>query len=117
MNYIFKNKSLFVLIFISLIFIGCGYNQTNIQIRDIAYLKFHKSLYKDYRVLINEKYEIYLKSCTLNSDSNSCSDEIENNLYEVSSGNNNIKIYDNEKLILNKNIFIGSSNIVEVNLK
>jgi hypothetical protein len=116
MNCIFKNKFLLVFIFFSLIFIGCGYKQTNTQFRDIAYIKFHKSIDKNYRVMINEKYDIYLKSCSFN-DTNSCHDDLENNLYEVSSGNNNIKVYDNEKLILDKNIFFGSSNTVEVNLK
>lgn len=116
MNYIFKNKIAISSLIISMLTVGCGYKQTTIQSRDMGYIKFNKSTIGDYKVKINEKYEFYLNSCTPNENTNNCQDSTLNKLYEVSSGNTNIKVYDNKnQILLDKDIYIGSNNTVEVN--
>lgn len=117
MIYIFKNK-LILSILLALIFIGCGYKETNTQIRDIAYLKFNKTDTKSYSVIINEKYKFILDACTQDPDTSRCYDNTIDRIYEVNSGNINIKVLDDEKnLIIQKDVFLGSSNTVEINLK
>lgn len=104
MIYMFKNK-LFILFVVGFILGGCGYKQTNTQIRDIAYLKFNKSSSKNYTAVINNKYKIKLDKTT-------------NKLYEIKSGKVALKIYDeNNNLIMKKEFYIGSSNTMEVNLQ
>ena len=116
MNYILKN-SLMILI-ASLFFIGCGYKQTNTQISEVGYIKFEKNSMNRYGVVINDKYTLDLEPCIFNEETKECTDETKNTLYEIKSGNNNLKIYDKNKiLILEKNYYIGSSNTIEVKLK
>lgn len=117
MIYIFKNKLILPILAV-LIFVGCGYKETNIQIRDIGYLKFNKISTKTYTVIVNDKYKFILNSCTQNTDAPGCYDDTINKIYEVSSGNLTIKVLDEKKnLIMQKDIFLGSSNTVEINLK
>jgi len=105
MIYMLKNKVLISLLAASILFIGCGYKQTNTQIRDIAYLKFNKSSSKNYTVIVNDKYKFKL-------------DDTTDKLYEVTSGGVTIKVYDNKNnLIMRKEFYIGSSNTVEVDLQ
>lgn len=116
MTYIFKNK-IVLPILAAIIFIGCGYKETNTQIRDLAYLKFTKSLHANYTIVINEKYEFSLNSCVPNKDTGHCYDDTVNKVFEVSSGNNVVKAYDsNKNLILRKEVYMGSNNTVEINL-
>ncbi|WP_419765303.1 MAG: hypothetical protein ACNI28_02455 [Arcobacter sp.] len=117
MNYIFRNK-LTIILLSTFIFIGCGYKQTNTQIKEIGYLKFIKSPFSKYKILVNEKYEFNLDECIKKDDTGQCHDDTIDKLYETKAGNNIIKVYDrNNNLILQKEVYIGSSNTVEVNLK
>ena len=114
----FKNKKLSVLFVITLFFcsfMGCGYKQLNVQHRDVAYLKFKKSSFNNYSVLINEKYSFQLSSC-VKQEGEECHDTTSNKLYEVTSGNVVIEVTDNRtrKLILRKEMYIGSSNTAEI---
>lgn len=116
MQYIFKNKFriIFLTIF-SLLLIGCSYKETITQSRDIAYLKFNKSSDYKYLVIINDKYNFTLDNCIVN-ENNNCFDE-NNKLFEISSGVSTIKIFDNKKnLIINKEIYVGSNNTMEITL-
>ena len=116
MNYIFRSKTALIILIISIFMVGCGYKQTTTQSRDIGYIKFNKSVMGDYKVVVNGNYEFYLKSCIPAGDTNTCQDDTLNKLYEISSGNSNIKVYDkNNQIILEKDIYIGSNNTVEVN--
>jgi uncharacterized membrane protein len=109
---IYKLKSnIIISILLLLIFSGCGYKQTNTQIRDISFLKFNKSPDKGYKVIINGKYKFKLDSNIIKENN------IVDNLYEVKSGNSIIKVFDTKNnLIIKKEIYIGSSNTLEINL-
>lgn len=114
MNYIFKSNIAIILL-ISIFVSGCGYKETTMQSRDIGFIKFIKSVMGDYKIIVNDNYEFYLKSCIPDVNTNTCQDDTINKLYEVSSGNTNIKIYDNRnQIILNKDFYIGSNNTIEV---
>jgi hypothetical protein len=110
-----KNKVIILLL--SLVVVGCGYRQTNTQIRDIGYLKFNKSVFKSYKVVVNNKYQFKLDACVEQDDKNQCQDNTFNKLYKVSSGNLDVKVYNNDILIMDKEVYVGSSNTVEINLK
>ena len=116
MFYMLKNKV--ILILLIFVFMGCGYRQTNTQIRDVGFLKFNKSVFKNYTVLVNNKYKFKLDACVEKDNKDQCVDTTYNNLYEVSSGNLDVKVYNGQNiLIMEKNIYVGSSNTVEINLK
>lgn len=117
MNYIYKSKITIIVFLISVFIVGCGYKQTITQSRDIGFIKFNKSGIGDYKIVVNDNYKFYLKSCIPDQHTNTCQDDTVYKLYEVSSGNTNIKAYDNDnQIILNKDIYIGSNNTVEVDL-
>jgi len=116
----FKNKNFLLMAVVVIFFfgcVGCGYKQLNIQKRDIAYLKFKKSMYKKYSVLVNKKYVFELGGCEYHGEEkNECQDPTSNKLYEVSSGKILIEVTDNSsgKLILRKELYLGSSNTTEI---
>jgi ribosomal protein S4E len=115
----FKNKLMFIslLLLMGLVFNGCGLKETNTQIRDIAYLKFDKASDKEFKVVINDSKEFKLSKCILNQETGGCQDSNKNNMYEVKSGKVNIKIFDdNNNLIRNKDVYIGSNNTFEIGL-
>ena len=113
----FKSKIAILVLIISTLFIGCGYKTTNTQIRDKAFIKFNKQSSESYNVVVNDKYEFKLDSCIVDQQTGACHDNTKNELYEVKSGNINIKVYNKDKvLILDKNIYVGSNNTVEVDL-
>ena len=107
---------MFVAIMFSLGCIGCGYKQQNIQQRDIAYLKFKKSTFKKYTVLVNKKYGFQLGACENTEEINQCEDPTRNKLYEVTSGKILIEVTDSstDELILRKEMYLGSSNTTEI---
>lgn len=116
MKLMFKNKIL-ICGLILLILSGCSYKETSIQSRDIGYLKFNKSGNSSYIVIINDNYEIKLKNCVQDVNTGTCFDDTKDKLYEISSGNINIKVYDEKKnLIVNKNFYLSSSSTIEVGL-
>ncbi len=106
MNYILKNKIFFLAIVITVsLFSGCGYKQITTQTRDTAFLKFNKSLSKNYIININNKYEFDIRG------------DISNKLYKIKSGKINLKVYnDKHVLLLQKEYYIGSNNTKEVDL-
>jgi Na+-translocating ferredoxin:NAD+ oxidoreductase RnfG subunit len=113
----FKNKITILILIISTLFIGCGYKTTNTQIRDKSFIKFNKKSTESFNVIVNDNYKFELKSCIIDEETNGCYDKTKNELYEVKSGNINIKVYNSDNiLILDKNIFVGSNNTVEVDL-
>ena len=116
MNCMLKNKTILLLLSVVLMS-GCGYRATNTQIRDVAFLKFNKSLFKNYTVIVNDKYQFELDACSEQTPTDECHDNTFNKLYEIRSGNSIVKVLDSDKnLILEKEVYIGSSNTVEVNL-
>ena len=116
MIYMLKNKltlSVLLLIIIS----GCGSKQINTQIRDVAFLKFNKSMFNDYTVIVNNKYKFTLGACIENNNQEQCSNSTDDKLYEITSGNVVVKVLDsNNNLIMEKEMYIGSSNTKEINL-
>jgi len=117
MTCIFKNKVIFIFTLLTILFSGCGYKQTNTQIKDVSFLKFNKSEYKNYTILVNEKHKFNLNACVSKDDNGQCYDDTVNKLYEVKSGNVSIKVLDGKNnLIMKKEMFLGSSNIMEVDL-
>lgn len=111
----FKNK--IILLLVLLVFSGCGYKQTNTQSRDISYLKFTKSITKNYTVVVNDKYEFKLDSCIEKDDNDHCVNSTFNKMYEISGGNSVIKVFDGQNtLIMRKEIYVGTSNTMEINL-
>ena len=117
MIYMLKN-SVFVLLLSVVLFTGCGYKQTNTQIRDIAYLKFNKSSFKNYTVIVNDKYKFKLDGCSKRDINGECRDDTSDKLYEISSGGVTIEVYDDKNnLIMRKEFYIGSSNTMEVDLQ
>jgi hypothetical protein len=71
-------------------------------------------MFKDYTVIINEKFEFKLDACIEQDDNEECHD---NKLYEITSGNSVVKVFDNNNnLIMKKEMYIGSSNTMEINL-
>lgn len=115
MNYMFRNKIILLLVLLS--FVGCGYKQTNTQSRDIGYLKFTKSIAKSYKVVVNDKYEFKLDSCTEKDENEQCANSTFNKMYEIGNGNSFIKVFDSKNnLIMRKEVYIGSSNTVEISL-
>lgn len=116
MNYMLKNK-LIISVLLAMLFVGCGYKQTNTQIRDVSFLKFNKSTFASYIIVVNDKYKFILDSCVKNENTGECNDDTVNKLYEVTSGNIFIKIFDNKNnLIMKKEMYLGSSNTKEINL-
>lgn len=116
MIYMSKNKIIFSILF-SILFLGCGYKQTNTQIRDVSFLKFNKSIFKDYTVIINEKFKFKLDACIQQADTGECRNDTGDKLYEITSGNSVIKVFDNNnKLIMRKEMYLGSSTTMEINL-
>ena len=116
MNYMFKSKLLLILLAL-LVLTGCGYKQTNTQSRDVSYLKFTKSISKNYIVVVNDKYEFKLDSCIEKDANEECVNSTFNKMYEISSGNSFIKVFDGQNnLIMRKEIYVGSSNTMEINL-
>ena len=115
MIYILKNK-IILTILVSILFSGCGYKQTNTQSRDIGFLKFNKSMEKSYKIVVNKKYEFLLDSCLPTQNENQCSDNITNKLYEITSGNVIIEVFENNTLIMKNELYLGSSNTKEINL-
>ena len=110
----FKSKHIIYLLF-ALFLVGCGYKQTNTQMRDTAYLKFHKSDFQVFDVHVNDIYSFKLEACTKNEETGQCVKE--DKVYQVDSGNINIKVYNNNKeLVYQKDMYIGSSNTMEVTL-
>lgn len=109
MNYIYKSS---VALLIALSFFGCGYKQTNVQNKDVGYLKFNRSFDKNYEVVLNDNNQFPLSVCL---DKNNCVPHDE--LYEVKSGKVNIKIYDNKTLIYSQDKFIGQANTIEIDLQ
>jgi len=117
MIYIFKNK-LIVSILAALLFIGCGYKESNAQIRDIGYLKFNKTSTKTYTVMVNNKYKFILDACVEDPNTSTCYDNSIDKLYEVSSGNIIIEVFDEkENLIIHKEAYLGSSNTIVMDIQ
>lgn len=117
MIYMLKNKSVISLLLIIMITSGCGYRQTNTQIRDVAFLKFNKSMFKDYTVIVNDKYKFTLDGCTETNNPEECNDNTDDKLFEITSGNVVVKVLDKENnMIMKKEMYIGSSNTKEINL-
>lgn len=115
MIYMFKNK--IILLLLSLALVGCGYKETTLQSRDVGYLKFKKSASNNYTVVVNDTYTFTLTPCTQKDVNAQCVDETNDNIYEVSSGNIKIKIYNNHNtLIMSKEAYLGSSNTMEIDL-
>lgn len=118
MNYMFKSKAKLILVFVFLFIAGCGYKQTNLQSQDVAYLKFNKSTFQEYTVVVNDKYTFKLDACAQKDNNEQCVSSTYNKLFEVSSGNVVLKVFDsNNNLIMRKEMYIGISNTVEINLK
>ena len=116
MNYIFKNNLLLSLLVIVLL-TSCGYREISTQTRDIAFLKFNKSKYNSYTVVVNNRYTFKLSSCTTDKETHQCHDDIMDKLFEVSSGNIALKILDkDDNLIMDMSMYIGSSSIKEIKL-
>lgn len=112
-----KNKVLALVIINMVVFSGCGYRQITTQQHDIGFLKFTKGSSNAYTVLVNEKHTIDLGSCVKNESTGTCQDLIADSLYEVQSGKTTIGVMDKTgKLILQKEVYVGSSNTVEVSL-
>lgn len=117
MIYMLKNKIAIIFILLTVLFSGCGYKQTNTQIRDVSFLKFNKSMFKDYTVVVNDKYKFKLDACIEQDDTGQCHDNTSDKLYEITSGNSVVKVFDNNNnLIMRKEMYIGSSNTMEINL-
>lgn len=117
MKSMFKNKFILIALVLGFLFVGCGYKTTNTQIRDIGYLKFNKNPNQNFKIIVNEKYTFMLNSCVFNKDTGNCYDDTSNKMYEIESGNINLKVYDsNGTLIMDKEFFVGSNNTIEVNL-
>lgn len=117
MIYIFKNKIL-ISILLAVLFVGCGYKQTNTQIRDNAYIKFHKKSTITYTVVVNDKYKFILDACKEDPNTHRCYDNTIDKVYEVNSGNVVIQVFDEqENLVMRKEVYLGSSNTVEVHLQ
>jgi hypothetical protein len=117
MIYILKNKTIIISLLLTVLFTGCGYKQTNTQIRDVAFLKFTKSLSENYIVVVNDKYKFNIDACIKNANTNECYDTTADKLYEITSGNSVIQVFDNKNnLIIKKEMYIGSSNTKEINL-
>ncbi len=116
MNYIFKNN-LLLLLLVTVLLTSCGYRETNTQTRDIAFLKFNKSKFNSYTVVVNNQYTFKLLSCTTDEETHQCHDDTIDKLFEVSSGNIALKILDkDDHLIMDKSMYIGSSSTKEIAL-
>lgn len=116
MIYMLKSK---ILLFLALItvFTSCGYRETSTQIRDVSFIKFNKSRFNSYTVVVNDTYKFQLSSCNNDKDTNECHDDTVDKLFEISSGNVVVKVLDeNQNLIMEKSMYIGSSSTKEINL-
>ena len=118
MIYMSKNKILTLILF-AILFSGCGgYKQTNTQIRDVSFLKFNKPIFKSYTVLVNGKYKFTLDACTEKDAAGQCQEDTREKLYEITSGKTIIEVFDsNDSLVMKKEMYIGSSNTMEINLQ
>ncbi|MDD2651848.1 MAG: hypothetical protein PHX44_02205 [Sulfurimonas sp.] len=114
----FKNNIKLLTLAIAIFFSGCGYKETTYQTRDVAYLKFEKGAFKNYTVTVNDKYTFKLDSCAKDPEAKEavqCHDS--NNVYEVTSGSVKISVIDDKgNLIMDKTVYIGSTNTVMVEL-
>lgn len=115
MFYLLKNK-LLVISIASLLFLGgCGYKEITIQTQDSAFLKFNNLLSQNYIVTVNNKYTFKLDKCIKNKEPDDCINSNKNTLYEVDSGKLVVRITDdNDNIIMEKNMYIGSGNTKEV---
>ena len=111
-----KNKIL-IIIALLLVVTGCGYKESVTQTRDLAYLKFTKSMFKSYTVTVNNKDTFNLGKCIQSASNEQCTNDTDDKLYEISSGNVYIKVVDeNNQVVVNKSMYIGSGSSVEVTL-
>lgn len=114
----FKNNIKLLTLVIAIFFSGCGYKEATYQTRDVAYLKFEKGVFKNYTITVNDKYTFMLDSCVKDPEAKEvmeCHDS--NNVYEVTSGSVKISVIDNKgNLIMDKTVYIGSTNTVMVEL-
>lgn len=114
----FKNNIKLLILVIAIFFSGCGYKEATYQTRDVAYLKFEKGIFKNYTITVNDKYTFKLDSCVKDPEAKEvmeCHDS--NNVYEVTSGSVKISVIDNKgNLIMDKTVYIGSTNTVMVEL-
>lgn len=91
-----------------LIFTGCQYKQSATQLRDVGYLKFIGTANQEYSIVVND-----LKRFDISLPSEAKSNEV----YEVSSGKIGLKVFNKSgQIILQKEMYVGSSNTVEVSL-
>lgn len=97
---------------------GCGYKEISTPQRDVAYLKFKKSAFKSYTVLVNEKYQFKLGACQIQEDDTNatCQDPAWDKRYEVPSGKITVAVTDDQKniLIFRKEIFLGLATTKEL---
>lgn len=93
MKFIFKSS--LVVLFLS----GCGLKEQNIQKQNIAYLQISSS--KTYDVLVNDNLSFKTQKGVN---------------YEIPSGLNHLKIYENSKLVYQKDIFLGTDSTKIINL-
>ena len=118
----YRNK--FALLSIGLLLVllssGCSYKESLTQSRDRGFLKFSKNMFKSYTVLVNDKYSFVLDHCVYDEEiprDDQCQGNYWNKLYEVSSGNVFLKIFDSkDQLIFSKEIYLGSNTTYEVKL-
>lgn len=72
---------------------------------------------KKYTVIVNEKHKFNLDECINKDDFEHCADSTSDKLYEIKSGNSIIEVLDrNKNIIMRKEMYIGSSNTMEINL-
>lgn len=114
----FTSKSkLFAVLILATFLVGCSYIETSTQIRDVAYLRFVGNISQDYTVVVNDRHTFKLNPCAANGSTGDCIDNTSKKLFEVKSGNVNIKITDSDKkIILEKSMYLGAGNTAEVNL-
>lgn len=118
----YRNKFAIISVglFFSLLLNGCSYKESITQSRDRGFLKFSKSMFKSYKVVVNDKYSFPLDHCVYDEEvphQNQCQNTYWNKLYEVNSGNVFLKVFDSkDQLILSKEIYLGSNTTYEVKL-
>lgn len=95
-NFIFKSSLMLVFLIT-----GCGLKEQNIQKENVAFLKFNSS--KSYEILLNDDAKFDLNTS-------------KNISYQTNSGKNNIKVYENGALILEKDVFLGQDSTKIINL-
>lgn len=114
MSYLLRSK-LLALILLALVLDGCGYKATTTQTRDTAFLKFSVTNSNNYIVTVNSAHKFKLKACVNGEEATPCGNANEDVLYEVSSGQLLIVVTDDHgNLIMERNMYVGSGNTVEV---